>query len=85
VPIKQSPSNQLKKLLTSSGLKIGSSGRIQRFFLLCLMRFKRSLLGNQANSGTTCANFFIAVCWQFCWQPKAIQVSLLADVCIQQI
>jgi len=24
--------------------------------------------GNQANSSTTRASFFTAICWQFCWQ-----------------
>jgi len=53
--------------------EIGSRGRIRRFLLRCLTRINRVSIGNQADSPTTRANSFTAVCWQFCWQRNAQQ------------
>jgi hypothetical protein len=33
-------------------------------------------LGNQANSGITRADFFSAVCWQFCWHSGRSPITL---------
>jgi hypothetical protein len=39
-------------------------------FPCILLQLSSLYLSNQANSATTCAESFTAVCWQFCWQLK---------------